>query len=99
MGNRLQDALASMALEKRRADRKMVEDVEEILRDVPRVDLENLLARLIVGANKIADMSNEILTEGHVDDTDDAVDLDDDFDGMDLDDTKDPDNDGLELVD
>ena len=99
MGSRLQDTLASMALAKRRADRKMVEDVEEILRDVPRVDLENCLARLIVGTNKIADTSNEILNVNHVADTNGTSDLDDDFDDLDLDDTEDPDDDGIDLAD
>ena len=76
----------------------MAEDVEEILHDMPRVDLENCLARLIVGTNKTADMCNEILNVNHVADVNGTSDLDADFDGLDLDDTEDPDDDGVNLA-
>ena len=96
MGSRLEDILASRLLAEHRADRKMVEDVEEQLRGMPRTDLENRLARLMVETNKVADMGNRVLKipdDDGLDVIDDQLDLidegvdDDDFDDMDRDDT------------
>lgn len=87
---KLKDILAARLFEERRADRKMVEDIEEQLRDMPRTDLENCLARLMVETNKVADMGNRVLQVPD-DDGLDVIDddLDEDFNDMDRDDTED----------
>ena len=98
MGSRLEDILASRLLAEHRADRKMVEDVEEQLRDMPRTDLENRLARLMVETNKVADMGNRVLQVPDddgldlIDDdgvTDELEELDNEFNDMDRSDTDD----------
>ena len=94
MGSKLEDILASRLLAEHRADRKMVEDVEEQLRDMPRTDLENRLARLMVETNKVADMGNRVLQVPDDDgldviDDDDMTDEENEFDDMDRNDTDD----------